>query len=69
MNVSFKVGSVIHVPSIPGLSVVSSDPSTISLTKSATGYTATALKVGQVILMIQAGTDVMASWMVSVVAA
>ena len=69
MNVYFKVGSAVHVPAISGLSVASSDPTVLSLTQTGNGYTATALKVGPVMLTIRAGSDVMAVWILQVVAA
>jgi hypothetical protein len=68
MNVSFKVGSVVHVPAISGLSVSSSDPTVISLAKDASGYVATAIKIGTAMLSVHAGSDVMGVWIVSVVA-
>ena len=68
VNVQIKVGSVLRVPAPAGLSVVSLDPTTLTVTTQGGVLVATAVKPGVAILSIQAGHDVMGTWVVSVVA-
>lgn len=69
MVVNFKVGSVVRVPKVSGLSFTSSDPATLSISDQGGFTTFSAAKVGACVIEVVAGTDVRVQWSVGVVAA
>ena len=68
MQISLKVGSVIHIPYVQGTRVVSGSPDVLSVTFTPTSITLTAVKAGIASLALGAGSDFIGSLLVAVVA-
>ena len=69
MQISLKVGSVIHIPYVQGTRVVSGSPDVLVVTFTPTSITITALKAGIASVALGAGSDFIGSLLVAVVSA